>query len=107
MNERQTTQREIGVTVQKWGATLDGILLSVNWDTRRARIETWRDTGNGRYSWLEAEYDLDAVTLAPEVKRPCEIYDSFDLARMRDDGSEAEAQHERTRDLEFRLNGYF
>lgn len=97
---------EIGVRVVRWNTTLEGVLLSVDWNARTAVIETWRAIDTNRYSWLESVYPLDAVTLAVDVRRPCEIYSEFDLARMCDDGSEALAQAEHFDDLRRWLRGY-
>lgn len=106
MTNNQQTTNDIGVRVVRWGQTLEGVLINIDYDHRTAHVESWRHIGDGRYCWLDSDYRLDEVTLDCDVVRPCQIYDSFDFARMRDDGSEREAQAERFEHLEYWLNGY-
>lgn len=106
MTNNQQTTNDIGVTFKHCGATVEGVVLSVNWDARTAWVESWWCIEDQRYSWCECNYPLAALTYAPNVRRPCEIYSEYDLQRMCDDGSEALAQAERFDDLQRWLNGY-
>lgn len=104
------TPQEIGVTFTQFGTPAHGIVKAVKWDaqagTRNVEVESWRAIGDGRFSWWQAWYYADELTLDLGVRRPVEALNALDCALATDDGSERRAAMERYEQLSFYMNGY-
>jgi len=102
--------QEIGVTFTQFGSPAQGIVKAVKWDAkageRNVEVESWRAIGDGRFSWWQAWYYADELTLDMSVSRPVETLSALDVELATDDGSEREAALERYEDLQWYLNGY-